>query len=41
LSKLQGNRVGSGAAKVSSPGEDTPQAPRAFADPLASSSVTA
>jgi hypothetical protein len=26
--------AGSGAAKVSSPGEDTPKAPRAFADPL-------
>ena len=25
---------GSGAAKVASPGEDTPKAPRAFADPL-------
>jgi hypothetical protein len=27
--------AGSGAAKVSSLGEDTPNAPRAFADPLA------
>ena len=26
--------AGSGAAKVASPGEDTPKAPRAFADPL-------
>jgi|GEM_PF-4461268 hypothetical protein len=30
--------TGSGAAKVSSPGEDTPKAPRAFADPLAEAS---
>ena len=26
--------AGSGEAKVASPGEDTPKAPRAFADPL-------
>ncbi len=33
--------AGSGAVKVSSRGEDTPHAPRAFTDPLTSSSVSA